>query len=392
MIEHAQSPRRLPRTVGWLLRATLLLSSAAWFQGCNECVARSGHACTWAGTGELGFNGDGKPTRETRLYWPLDLEFAPDGTAWVLDWNNHKIRQVVDGKFRTVVGEFLGDGPPDQSDLTPPGAPGLTVRLNHPTDLQFGPDGQLLFAAWHNHKLRTIDLATERVMVTCGRGAGFAGDGKPAAEALLNQPKAIARAADGSVYVLDQRNFRVRKIDPAGVITTVVGTGKAGFGGDDGPPSEALLNFEAGGNPEPSGALALDGDGNLYVADSLNHRIRKVDFAANRITTIAGTGEPGDSGDGGPATAARINNVRDLELGPDGRLYLADTENHRIRAIDLATGVIDTVVGTGAQGGEGEGLPARQVQLNRPFGIAFDAAGTLYIADTFNSRILEVPR
>lgn len=373
-----------------LLVAACVLGSAC---GPRPCVETPGSACIWAGTGELGFNGDGKTRLDTRLYWPADLDFAPDGTPWVLDWNNHKVRKVVDDKFVTVVGEFLGDGPPDQSDLVAPGAMGTEVRLNHPTDLLFEPDGTLLFTAWHNHKLRHID-AEGRVLVMSGRGGGFAGDGQAASGALFNQPKSIVRNAAGEIFVLDQRNFRIRKIGagPNPIITTVVGTGMPGFAGDQGDPLLAQLKFEAGGNPEPSGALALDAAGNLYISDGLNFRIRKVDFAANTITTIAGTGTAGFSGDGADATLAQLNNVRDLELGPDGRLYLADTENHRIRAIDLTTGVIDTVVGTGTAGTKGDGLPARQVELRRPFGIAFDGKGNLFVADTFNSRILEVAR
>lgn len=359
--------------------------------GPQPCTDRAGHACVWAGTGALGFNGDGKPLLESRLYWPEDLAFSPSGVPWILDWNNHKVRKVVDGKLVTVVGdEFLGDGPTDQSDLAAPGAMGTQVRLNHPTSLLFEADGAVLFAAWHNHKLRRVD-ADGRVLVTAGRGPGFAGDGQPAAAALFNQPKAIVRGPQGEIYVLDQRNFRIRKI-ANGLITTVAGTGVAGFSGDDGPPAQAQLTFEAGGNPEPSGALAIDPAGNLYVSDGPNHRIRKIDFAANTITTIAGTGTAGFSGDGDLAVNAQIANVRDLEFGPHGMLYLADTENHRVRAINMATGVIDTMVGTGAVGTKADGLPALEVELNRPFGIAFDAKGALYVADTFNSRIVKVAR
>jgi sugar lactone lactonase YvrE len=192
--------------------------------------------------------------------------------------------------------------------------------------------------------------------------------------------------------LLDQRNFRIRRIaggtDPA--IETVVGAGTAGFSGDDGDPLAAELRFEAGPNPEPSGAIALADDGTLYIADSLNHRIRKVDFAGGVITTIAGTGEAGFSGDGGAALDAQLDNPRDLELGPDGRLYVVDTENHRVRAIDLATGTIETVAGAGDLGTAADGMLAGEVQLARPFGIAFDADGALYIADTFNSRIVKV--
>ncbi|HKU36827.1 MAG TPA: hypothetical protein VJR89_01735 [Polyangiales bacterium] len=377
-------------------------TAALWVLGCvgcassepTPCESQSGVVCAWAGTGELGFDGDGRARQESRLYWPADLTFGPDGRAWVLDWNNHAIRKVnEDQTFETVVGNFfVGDGPPDFSDLTAPGARGTDVALNHPTDLQFGGDGKLYFAAWHNHKLRTVDPHTGLVQVMCGRGPGYSGDGGPAAGALFNQPKAIAIDDDGAIFVLDQRNFRIRKIDGSSdaTIATIAGTGKAGYAGDEGPAVEALMNFETGGNPEPSGALALGPDHALYVADALNQRIRRIDLASGQIETIAGTGEAGYSGDGGPAIEAQLNNVKDLEFGPDGRLYLADTDNHRIRAIDLKKGRITTVAGNGKHGVGELGVAPEDVELNRPFGIAFDAGGALFIADTFNSRILEV--
>jgi sugar lactone lactonase YvrE len=374
----------------------LLLGGAA---GCGEeagidCVDAPGAVCVWAGkTGELGFDGDGKHRRDSMLYWPKDLEFAADGTAYVLDWNNHAVRQVRrDGTFQTVVGNgFVGDGPVDQSDLTLPGAPGTEVALNHPTDIGFLPDGTILLMSWHNHKLRALDPASGLVWVMCGRGAGYRGDGGPAVNALFNQPDSLVVAPDGAIYIADQRNFRIRKISAgtAPVVSTVVGSGTAGFSGDGGPPLAAQLRFEAGGNPEPSGAVTLDADGRLYIADSLNHRIRRVDFTADRIETVAGTGEAGAAGDGGPAVAAQLNNPRDIEIGPDGALYIADTENHRIRVVDLAAGTIQTYTGSGVAG-SAVGSSRQELELSRPFGIAFDPEGMLYVADTFNSRILRV--
>ncbi len=372
----------------------MVLIVAAALAGCGsdepqECSGDPGVACVFAGTGELRLGPDGLAPEETHLYWVADLEFAPDGTPYILDWNNHLVRRVVDGKVETVIGDFVGDGPPDMGDLMAPGAPGLTVNLNHPTDIQFDAQGRLVLCAWHNHKIRVWDPATGLVTVMAGRGGGFRGDDAPAgAMTLFNQPRAIAYAPDGSLLILDQRNFRIRSIGTDGVVHTIAGTGMAGFSGDDGPALMAQMKFEAGGNPEPSGGLTVDGDGTIYVADGLNHRIRRIS-TDGMITTIAGTGEAGFSGDDGPALMAQLSNPKDIELH-DGSLYVADTDNNRIRAIDLETGVITTVAGNGEQGTGEEGQLAIETALHRPLGIAFDAAGALYVADTYNSRVLRV--
>jgi sugar lactone lactonase YvrE len=154
----------------------------------------------------------------------------------------------------------------------------------------------------------------------------------------------------------------------------------------------AMLNFEAGSNPEPSGGLAITGN-TLYVSDTLSNRIRGIDLAAGTIDNVAGTGTAGFSGDGGPATAAELSAPRDLEIGPEGDLYVADTDNNRIRAIDLATGAIRTVAGTGELGLDpDDDRLALDTKLARPFAIDFDPDGNLYISDTINSRIVKVTR
>jgi hypothetical protein len=354
---------------------------------CNE----PSKLCTFAGTGEAGFDGDGNRLVESMFYWPIDLTITEGGDIYVLDWNNHAVRKVEgDGTLRTVIGSgFVGDGPEDLSDLKAPGADGTTVSLNHPTQLVELPSDKLLLVAWHNHKLREYDPETGMVLVTCGGAAGFAGDGEPAQKAKLDQPTQVILAEDDSQYILDMRNQIVRKIDPEGFIATVAGTpGKAGYAGDGGPPLEAQFRFPAGSNPPPGGALAFDREGRLYVSDTLNHVIRRIDFEADRIETIAGTGEPGFSGDGGDATEAELDNPRDLQLSPDGkRLYVADELNHRVRAIDLEQGTIETIAGNGQRGYQGEGNAPTETALNRPAGLAVDEQGMLYVADTYNNRI-----
>jgi sugar lactone lactonase YvrE len=216
----------------------------------------------------------------------------------------------------------------------------------------------------------------------------------PAIGALLNQPKSVVVSpTTGAVYLADTRNFRVRRIDTDGVITTVVGGAMAGFGGDGGSPTAAQLKFQmANDNPEPGGGLALDDQERLYIVDTENQRIRRADLVLNVIETVAGDGRAGFSGDGGPATDASLNYPRDVEIGPDGRLYIADTDNHRVRAVDLTTGIITTVAGNGSGAFSGDGGAPLAAGLRRPWGIGFDAEGSLFIADTFNNRIRKVAR
>lgn len=364
----------------------------------SPLCAQSGHACTWLGkAGVEGFNGDGHHRLDTTLYWTMDMVFLSDGTPWFIDWNNHIVRRVLpDDTVETVVGwtdpVFPGDGSSSSGELTAQGAAGRDVQLNHPTDLLEQPDGTLLLMAWHNHKLRAIDVADGTVRILGGRGAGFAGDGGPLSKALFKQPKALELDDAGNLYILDQQNFRIRRIAPDSTITTIAGSGMQGTNGDDGLATAATLDFEAGSNPEPSGGLAYR-DGKLYFSDTLANRIRVIELSSGMITAFAGDGQAAFAGDGGPALQASLNGPRDLEFGPEGDLYVADTNNGAIRAIDLATGSIRTVAGTGELGmSTSEGALATETPLRRPFGIAFDAPGNLYISDTINSRIVKVAR
>lgn len=385
----------------------LVLIASLLLAACGDNLEEpevSGFAYNWLGVpGVEGFNGDGHHRLDTRLYWSFDMLFHSDGTPYLIDWNNHLVRKVLpDQTVETVVGSIdpilPGDGEPLGLEHTPEGAPGLTVRLNHPTALVEADDGTILLMAWHNHKLRAIDPVTGNSRILCGGGAGFRGDDGPAEDALLKQPSALILAPDGSMYIGDQQNFRVRKIDPDGVITTIAGNGVGNLtnpgdpGGEDIPALESSIDWEAGSNPEPSGGLALVGD-QLYLAETLRNRIRVIDLTTGLIRTVAGTGVPGYSGDFGPAIEAQLDAPRELEIGPDGDLYIADTDNNAIRAIDLTSGRIRTVVGTGHLGlDQTDGLLATSTSLKRPFGIEFDPEGNLYVMDTINSRILKVPR
>ena len=349
------------RTVTGLFVLPLLL--AACGGGGDGCSDDPGSSCIWAGTGEAGFNGDGHDLTDTRLYWPVDLAFAPGGTPWIVDWNNNKVREV-----------------------TPKGSVRTAVSLFHPTDVEFGPDGLIYIADWHNYQISTLDPETGLLQLFGGDVAGFAGDGGPVNHALFNLPSSLVFAPDGTLYILDQANQRIRRVAPdhTRTVSTVVGTGEAGFAGDGGTPLAARLDFGTDENANPAGGLALGPDGALYIADALNYRIRRVDFDNDRIETIAGNGLNQLSGDGGSALDAGIGLVSDLEFGPDGRLYLSDAENNCVRAVDLATGTI-SMVWNGNLPAQDDALP-----LDHPSGIAFGPDNHLYIADTFNHRIVRV--
>jgi hypothetical protein len=266
----------------------------------------------------------------------------------------------------------------------------LKAELACPSGVALDAKGNLFVADHGNDRVRRIDLggvihafAGAGPIPPVGSNAGsFGGDGGSAARARFRVPTSVAFDRVGNLYVADRDNGAVRKINRGGLITTVAGTGSRGYSGDGGPAVKARLE-------QPQG-FAVDSAGNLYISDSANNRVRRVD-GKGVITTVAGNGEHGYSGDGGPATKARLSDPYGLVFDARGNLYVAEPDEGVTRRIDK-NGVISTVAGTGKLGFSGDRGPATKAKLNSPFGLALDAAGNLYIADNGNGRIRKVDR
>ncbi|MFF8805596.1 NHL domain-containing protein [Streptomyces omiyaensis] len=329
---------------------------------------------TVAGTGEAGAAGDDGPAVAARLDRPYGLARDHTGALYLSDYNNHRIRKVTtDGRIRTVAGTGTAGFGGDQG-------PATSAQLNGPREVAVDRAGNLYIADSENHRIRKI-TPTGRISTVAGTGtAGFSGDDGPAVAAELNCPYGLAVDSTGTLYIADTDNHRVRQVTPDGQIRTLAGTGTPGFSGDGRPAATAQLSSPYG--------ITVDGAGDLYITDAENHRVRRV-AVDGTISTVAGTGADGFSGDGGPAASAQLDFPLSVAADTTGTLYISDHNNHRIRRVAV-DGTISTVAGTGADGFSGDGGPAASAQLNYPFGLAVDCVGALYIADYVNNRLRKV--
>lgn len=329
---------------------------------------------TLAGTGTRGSAGDGGPATSAQLSAPRTMAADAAGNVFVADTENHRIRKVdTSGTITRIAGTGVAGYSGD-------GGPATNAQLNNPHGVAVDGAGNVYVADSPNHRIRKISPAGIITTVAGTGTAGYNGDGIPATSARLAYPKGVEIAPDGSLYIGDANNHRIRRVDASGEITTVAGSGVAGFSGDGGPATLARLNFPRN--------VAFDAAGNFYIADNDNYRVRRVD-TSGVITTVAGTGVAGYSGDGGPATSAQLNQVRDVAVDGAGNLYIADQVNHRVRRVDPA-GTITTFAGTGVGGYNGDDRMAATAQLAGPRGVAVDSSGRVYIGDTGNHRIRRV--
>jgi sugar lactone lactonase YvrE len=278
-----------------------------------------------------------------------------------------------------TISTVAGNGQPGHSG---DGGPAVAASVNEPKNIAIGPGGHLFIADSENHVVRRVDLHTGVIVTIAGRSMEPIPGEVPGGVQDDPLPMDEDDPLGGPTQEVTSRFTQSR--DVSGTVRFVTGTqpGAKRFSGDGGPAVEAQLNFP--------GAVAVDEHGHVYIADTMNHRIRKVEANSGVITTIAGTGQKRGVGDGGPAVSAALNEPVALALDRNGRLYIADQSNHRVRRLDLATGIITTVAGTGEAAYSGDGMPGHEAALSGPSGLAVGVDGTLYIADTFNGRIRKV--
>ncbi len=326
---------------------------------------------TFAGNYAIGYTGDGGISYQAALDSPSSVAVDPSGNVYLTEPYDGTIRQVnTKGIINTIVGldvqGFTGDG-------------GIASKalLNTPMGVATDASGNLYIADTLNNRIRKVVGFSGNISTYAGNGIlSYSGDGGPATKAQLNTPQSVAVDSAGNFYIADTGNNVVRKVTQAGVISNFAGTGTAGYGGDNNAATGAQLNGPQG--------VAVDSAGNVYIADTGNSRVRKV--SGGVISTIAGSGTVGYAGDNGAGPSAMLNSPTSVAVDGSGNVYIADFGNNVIRKL-TAGGTISTVAGTGRQGYSGDNGPGTQAQLNGPQGVAVDTAGNVYIADTLNSRV-----
>lgn len=326
---------------------------------------------TIAGNGTIGYCGDGGPATAAELSYPWGLAIDRLGNIYVADEANERIRVVTTSDtIRTIAGNgimgFSGDG-----------GYATDAELNGPTGLAIDIYGNIFVSDMYNQRIRKITSSGIISTIAGNDTSGYSGDGGPATAAELNYPQGLCIDRVGNIYISDQENNVIRKVNTSGIISTIAGTGIAGYSGDGGLAIAAELN-----NPF---SVSFDQRGNLFIADSYNSCIRMVD-ANGVISTIAGNGVSGFSGDGGAATAAQLDWPTDVKVDSTGNIYIVDFSNQRVRMVNPDR-IINTIAGTGASGYNGDGIPATTAELYNPGFLLIDNKENVYVSEEWNQRI-----
>ncbi len=330
---------------------------------------------TLAGTGQPGYSGDGGLAVEAQLNNPFGVVIGPDGHLYICDTGNHAIRKIdhESGVITTVAGTggekgYSGDG-----------GPALEAKLFEPYEVRFDAEGDLFFVEMQNNIVRKVDMKTGIISTVAGTGKkGYGGDGGPALEAVFNRPHSIQFGPEGDLYICDIGNHRVRVVDmKTGMIRTLCGTGKG-----EGPADGAEISPETPLNGPR--ALDFDSEGNLWLALREGNAVFRFDLKENRIEHIAGTGKKGVTGNGGPAKEATLSGPKGISIGKQGHVYLADTESHTVRMInvELRPMQLELIAGTGQRGDGDDGNPL-ECPMARLHGVYADPeTGEVFIGDS----------
>lgn len=329
---------------------------------------------TVAGTGQRGYSGDGGPASRAQVNNPYGIVIGADGALYVCDTDNHVVRTVSrDGTIATVVGNgtrgYSGDG-----------HKATEASLNEPYELRFDSQGNLFVVERMNHVVRLVEARTGLIRTVAGNGKpGFSGDGGPAVAASLHEPHSIQLDGKGNLYICDIRNHRIRRVNlKSGIITTFAGTGERAPTPDGAKISGTPLN-----GPR---AIDFDNQGNLWLALREGNAVYKLDLKRGTLHHIAGTGAQGFSGNGGPARLATLSGPKGLSVGPNGNIYLSDTESHSIRMIDVRKQTLELIAGTGDRGDGPEGNP-KSCKMSRPHGVFAARNGSIYVGDSEAHRV-----
>ncbi len=337
-----------------------------------DCTT-SGHICTLAGTGDRGWSEPGGLATDSALFLPTDVAIDVDGQPLIVDYNNMRVlRLETDGTLSTVVG--IGS-----HAYATDGIEALETPLENPISMEVGSDDTLYITEQHGSRVLRVADGWLEVYAGSPDDPGvesWTGDGGPAREGTMSQTVGMTLAPDDTLFIADTGNNRVRVVSPDGILDTLAGSGVEAL--TDGVGDEAALN-----GPQH---MAWH-DGAVYVADTLNHAVRRIDVATGEVTTLAGTGVAGSSGDGGPAADAQLDTPQGVGVDAEGRVYVADSENHVVRRIEL-DGTLTTWAGTmGQPDYTGDGAPAAEATLDWPINVRVGPDGTVYIADTLNSVV-----
>jgi sugar lactone lactonase YvrE len=408
--------------------------AADTMQGVVFKISPNGNATVFAGNGSRGFSGDGGPATAAAFLYPWALAIDAQDNVYISDYHNSRVRMVdAGGIITTVAGGGISYYGTDNVSA-------LSSAVFEPAGLAVDAAGNLYIAESGSCAVQKVTPDGIIHNVAGGQGSGFSGDGGPAIDAALTFPQGLALDAAGNLYIADEGNNRVRKIDGNGIITTVAGNGQVGYSGDGGAAASATLSLPTGvaldraGNlyiadefnnsirkVTPAGiitsvagesgiyppffagdgglataatldlpyGIAIDPAGDLYVSDANHRRIRRVAAISSIITTVAGDGVSNFAGDGGSATQAALDYPVDVKVDSNGNLFIADSMNHRVRKVTPA-GMITTIAGNGTPGFSGDGGTATTAQLDTPVAVAVDASGNVYISDSRNNRVRQV--